>query len=121
MTGFTKWSGTAYCLFMATIVSTKTITSLRLRANFKPYIFKLESLQLNRIKFLRKSYQRVGKAFVLNNPLYNLKICDYFSRNSMSGNASAVRRLCPIWTKVVFHTENAAHPRCILFIYLFTN
>jgi len=68
---------------MATIVSTKTVTSLRLRANFKRYIFKLKSLQLNRVKFSRKSYPRVGKAFVLNNPLYNLKISDYFWRNSM--------------------------------------
>ena len=83
MTGFPEWSATAYCLFMATIVSTKTMTSLRLRAKFKPYIFKLKSLQLNRVKFSRKSYPRVGNAFVLNNSLYNLKICDYFSRNSM--------------------------------------
>ena len=74
MTGFLEWSATAYCLFMATIVSTRTMTSLRLRAKFKPYIFKLKSLQLNRIKFSRKSYRRVGNAFVLNNPLYNLKI-----------------------------------------------
>ena len=80
MTGFPEWSATAYCLFMATIVSTRTMTSLRLRAKFKPYIFKLKSLQLNRVKFSRKSYPRVGNA----NPLYNLKICDYFSRNSMS-------------------------------------
>ena len=79
MTGYPEWCASAYCLFMATIVSTRTMTSLRLRAKFKPYIFKL-----NRIKFSRKSYPRVGKAFVLNNPLYNLKICDYFSRNSMS-------------------------------------
>ena len=88
MTGFLEWSATAYCLFMATIFSTRTMTSLRLRAKFKPYIFfltlYLESLQLNRIKFSRKSYPRVGNAFLLNNPLYNLKICDYFSRNSMS-------------------------------------
>ena len=56
----------------------KTMTSLRLRADLKLYIFKLKSLQLNRVKFSRKSYPRVGKAFVLNNPLYNLKICDYF-------------------------------------------
>ena len=84
MTGSPEWCATAYCLFMATIVSTRTMTSLRLRAKFKPYIFKLKSLQLNRIKFSRKSYPRVGNAFVLNNPLYNLKICDYFSRNSMS-------------------------------------
>ena len=64
------------------------MTSLRLRANFKLYVFKLKSLQLNRVKFSRKSYPRVGKAFVINNPLYNLTICDYF------------------WTRVVFHTEN---------------
>ena len=83
MTGFPEWSATAYCLFMATIVSTRTMTSLRLRAKFKPDIFKLKSLQLNRVKFSRKSYLRVGNAFVLNNLLYNLKICDYFSRNSM--------------------------------------
>ena len=63
---------------MATIVSTKTMTSLRLRANFKLYIFKLKSLQLNRVKFSRKSYPSVGKAFALNNPLYNVKISDYF-------------------------------------------
>ena len=73
MTGFPEWSATAYCLFMATIVSTKTMTSLRLRAKFRPYIFKLESLQLNRVKFSRKSSPRVGKAFILNNPLCNLK------------------------------------------------
>ena len=84
MTGFPEWSATDYCLFMKTIVSTRTMTSLRLRAKYKPYIFKLKSLQFNRIKFSRKSYPRVGNAFVLNNPLYNLKICDYFSRNSMS-------------------------------------
>ena len=84
MTGSPEWCATAYCLFMATIVSTRTMTSLRLRAKFKPYIFKLKSLQLNRVKFSRKSYPRVGNAFVLNNLLYNLKICDYFSRNSMS-------------------------------------
>ena len=84
MTGSPEWCATAYCLFMATIVSTRTMTSLRLRAKFKPYIFKLKRLQLNRIKFSRKSYPRVGNAFVFNNPLYNLKICDYFSRNSMS-------------------------------------
>ena len=85
MTGFPEWSAAAFCLFMATIVSTRTMTSLRLRAKFKPYIFKLKSLQLNRIKFSRKSYPHVGNAFVsVNNPLYNLKICDYFSRNSMS-------------------------------------
>ena len=84
MIGFPEWSDAAYCLFMATFFSTRTMTSLRLRAKFKPYIFILKSLQLNRIKFSRKSYPRVGNAFVLNNPLYNLKICDYFSRNSMS-------------------------------------
>ena len=76
MTGFPEWSATAYCLFMATIVSTRTMTSLLLRAKFKPDIFK--------VKFSRKSYPRVGNAFVLNNPLYNMKISDYFSRNSMS-------------------------------------
>ena len=54
------------------------MTSLRLRANFKLYIFKLKSLQLNRVKFSRKSYPRVGMALVLINPLYNLKISDYF-------------------------------------------
>ena len=54
------------------------MASLRLRANFKLYIFKLKSLQLNRVKFSRKSYPRVGNVFVFNNPLYNLKICDYF-------------------------------------------
>ena len=81
MIGFPEWSDAAYCLFMATFFSTRTMTSLQLRAKFKPYIFKLKSLQLNRIK---KSYPRVGNAFALNNPLYNLKICDYFSRNSMS-------------------------------------
>ena len=54
------------------------MTSLRLRANLKRYIFKLESLQLNPVKISRKSYPRVGKAFVLNNPPYNLKISDYF-------------------------------------------
>ena len=84
MTGSPECCATAYCLFMATIVSTRTMNSLRLRAKFKPYIFKVKSLQLNRIKFSRKSYPRVGNAFVLNSPLYNLKICDYFSRNSMS-------------------------------------
>ena len=84
MTGFLEWSATAYCLFMATIVSTRTMTSLRLRAKFKPYIFKLKSLQLNRIQFSRKSYPRVVNAFAINNPPYDLKICDYFSRNSMS-------------------------------------
>ena len=73
MTGFPEWSATAYCSFMATIVSTRTMTSLRLRAKFKPYIFNLKSLQLNQIKFSRKSYPRVGNAFMLNNPLYNLK------------------------------------------------
>ena len=74
MTGFPEWSATAYCLFMKTIVSTRTMTSLRLRAKFKPYIFKLKSLQFNRIKFSRKSYPRVGDAFVSKYPLYNLKI-----------------------------------------------
>ena len=63
---------------MATIVLTKTMTSLRLRANFKLHIFKLKSLQLNRVKFSRKRYPRVGMAFVLNNPLYNLKVSDHF-------------------------------------------
>ena len=63
---------------MATIVLTKTMTSLRLRANFKLHIFKLKSLQLNRVKFSRKRYPRVGMALVLNNPLYNLKVSDYF-------------------------------------------
>ena len=43
----------------------------------------LKSLQLNRVKFSRKSYPRVGMALVLINPLYNLKISDYFWRNSM--------------------------------------
>ena len=80
---------------MATIVSTKTMSSLQMRANFKLHIFKLKSLQLNRVKFSRKSYPRVGKAFVLNNPLYNLKISDYFWRNSMIN-----------LDKVVFDTEN---------------
>ena len=84
MTGFPEWNATAYCLFMATIVSTRTMTSLRLRTKFKPYIFKLKSLQLNRNKFSTKSYPRVVNTFILSNPLYNLKICDYFSRNSMS-------------------------------------
>ena len=59
------------------------MTSLRLRANFKLYIFKLKSLQLNPVKFSQWSYPRVGMAFVLNNPLYNRKISDYFWRNSM--------------------------------------
>ena len=68
---------------MATIVSTKTMTSLRMRANLKLHIFKLKILQLNRVKFSQKSYPPVGKAFVLNNPLYNLKISHYFGRNSM--------------------------------------
>ena len=68
---------------MSTIVSTKTMTSLRLRANFKLHIVKLKSLQLNRVKFSWKTYPRVGKAFVLNSPLYNLKVSDYFWRNSM--------------------------------------
>ena len=86
MTDFPEWSATAYCLFMATIVSTRTMTSLRLHAKFKPDILKLKSLQLNRIKFSRKSYPRVGNTFVLKNPLYNLKICAYFSRNSMSNS-----------------------------------
>ena len=95
MTGFPEWSATAYCLLMATIVSTKTMTSLRRSAKFKLYIFKLKSLQLNRIQFSRKSYHRVCNAFALNNPLYNLKICDYFQEIP-----------CPILTKVVFHTEN---------------
>ena len=59
------------------------MTLLRLHANFKLYIFKLKSLQLNRVKFSRKSYPLVGKAFVLINPLYDLKISYYFWRNSM--------------------------------------
>ena len=59
------------------------MTSLRLGANFRLYIFKLKSLQLNRVKFSRKSYPRVGMALVLINPLYNLTISDYFWRNSM--------------------------------------
>ena len=80
---------------MATIVLAKTMTSLRLRANFKIHIVKLKSLQLNLVKISRKSYPRVGKAFVLNNPLYNLKISDYFEE---------IR--CLTWTRVVFHTEN---------------
>ena len=67
-----------FFFFMASIASTKTMTSLRLGANFRLHIFKLKSLQLNRVKFSRKSYPRVGKAFGLNNPLYNLKISDYF-------------------------------------------
>ena len=50
MIGFPEWSDAAYCLFMATFFSTRTMTSLQLRAKFKPYIFKLKSLQLNRIK-----------------------------------------------------------------------
>ena len=54
------------------------MTSLQLRANFKLYIFKLKSLQLNQVKFSQKSYPLVVKAFVLNNPLYNMKISDYF-------------------------------------------
>ena len=77
------FKATPCCFFMATIVSTKTMTSLRLRAYFKLHIFKLKSLQLYRVKFSRKSYPRVGKGFVLNNPLYNLKISDYIWRNSM--------------------------------------
>ena len=84
MTGFLEWSATAYCSFMTTIFTTRRMTSLRLRAKFKHYIFKLKSLQLNRIKSSRKSYPRIGNAFVLNNVLYNLRICDNFSRNSMS-------------------------------------
>ena len=60
-----------------------TMTSLRLRVNFKLHIFKIKSLQLNLVKLSRKSYPRVGKAFVWNNLHYNLKICDYFWRNSM--------------------------------------
>ena len=60
------------------------MTSFRLCAKFKPYIFKLKSPQLNRVNFLRKSYPRVLKAIVLNNPLYNMKIRDSFWRNSMS-------------------------------------
>ena len=59
------------------------MTWLRLRANFKFHIFKLKTLQLNQVTFSRKSYPRVGKVFVLNNPLYNLKISDYFLRNLM--------------------------------------
>ena len=55
MPGFPEWSAAAYCLFMATIVSTRTMTSLRLRAKFKPYIFKLKSLQLNRLNFREKA------------------------------------------------------------------
>ena len=54
------------------------MTSLQVRANLKLYIFKRKSLQLNRVKFSRKSYPRVGKALVLNNRLYNLKTGDYF-------------------------------------------
>ena len=54
------------------------MTALQLRANFKLYVFKLKSLQLNRVQFSQKSYPRAGKAFVLNNPLYNLTISDYF-------------------------------------------
>ena len=89
------FKATSYCFFTATIVSTKTMTSLRLCTKFKLYIFRLKNLQLNRVKFSRKSYPRVGKAFVLNNPLYNLKISDYFEE---------IR--CLTWTRVVFHTEN---------------
>ena len=66
-----------------------------MRANFKLHIFKLESLQFNRVKFSRKSYPRVVKAFVWNNPLYNMKISDYFWRNSMIN-----------LDKGLFHTEN---------------
>ena len=97
MTGFPEWSATAYCLFMKTIVSTRTMTSLRLRAKFKPYVFKLKSLQFNRIKFSRKSYPCVGNAFVLKYPLYNLKILLLFFKKF---------DVHAIWTKVVFHTEN---------------
>ena len=66
-----------------------------MRANFKLHIFKLKSLQLNRVKLREKSYPRVGKAFVLNNPLYNMKVSDYFWRNSMIN-----------LDKGSFHTEN---------------
>ena len=55
MTCFLEWSATAHCLFMATIFTTWRMISLRLRAKFKHYIFKLKSLQLNRIKFLEKA------------------------------------------------------------------
>ena len=56
MTGSPECCATAYCLFMATIVSTRAMTSLRLRAKFKPYIFKL-----NRIKFSRNSMSNLDK------------------------------------------------------------
>ena len=72
------FKATAYCFFRATIVSTKTMTSRQLRTNLNFIFLNFKSLQLNRVKFLRKSYPRAGKAFVLNKPIYNMKICDYF-------------------------------------------
>ena len=93
------FKATPYCFFIATIVSSKTMTSLRLRANFKLHIFKLKSLQLNQVKFSRKSYPRVGKAFVLNNPLYNLKISDYFWRNDDFSHSAAPKS--PVFSIIV--------------------
>ena len=81
---------------------------------------KLKSLQLNRIQFSRKSYPRVSNAFVLNNPLYNLKICDYLFRNSMS-NFDKLGRF-PYWKyckKPDFQCEKSA-PNFYLFYLKFS-
>ena len=98
------FKATLFCFFMATIVSNKTMTSLRLK-----------SLQLNRDKFSRKSYPRVGKAFVLNNPLYNLKISDYFCRNSM---INLDKGRFPYWKyckKSLIFNVKSLHPILIYF------
>ena len=76
---------------------------------------------------MRKSYLRVGEAVVLNSPLYNLKMCDYFEE---------IR--CLTWTRVVFyidwkyvcasqaifHTENTVKrliscPQIVRFLYYY--
>ena len=91
------------------------MTSLRLRADFKFYIFKLKSLQLNRVKFSRKSYPRVGKAFVVNNPLYNLKICDYFGRNSMFNLDKGRFPYTENTVKSLIFSVKSLHPALIYF------
>ena len=109
------FKGTPCCFFMAIIVSTKTMTSLRLPANFKLHIFRIKSLQINRVKFSRKSYPRVGMAFVLNNPLYNLKISDYFWRNSM---INLDKGRFPYWKyckKSLIFNVKSLHPILIYF------
>ena len=67
-----------------------------------------KSLQLNRVKFLRKSYPRAGKAFVLNKPIYNMKICDYFFMFNLDKSRFPYCKYCKNPDFQCFNIENHA-------------